>query len=92
MLQSLPAVSDLAWPFRPRLHASTGGIRRQRKATAGSLLPMRFYGVVDPLLNRACVEAIVVVVAAAVLAAVADVGDESLGWAAGPPLQENATA
>ena len=57
-----------------------------------SFLPIRFYGLVDPQLDRACVKAIVVVVAAAVLAAVADVGYESLGCAAGPRIQENATA
>ena len=59
---------------------------------AESFLPIRLYGIVDPHLNRACVKAIVVVVAAAVLAAVAYVGYESLGCAAGPRIQENATA
>jgi hypothetical protein len=39
-------------------------------------------GIVDPFLDRAGIKAIVVVVAAAVLAAVADVGDESLSGAA----------
>lgn len=57
-----------------------------------SFLPIRLYGIVDPHLNRACVKAIVVVVAAAVLAAVAYVGHESLGCGAGPRIQENATA
>jgi hypothetical protein len=53
---------------------------------------MRFYGVVDPLLNRACVEAIVVVMAAAVPAAIADVRNESDIGAARSRAQENATA
>ena len=60
--------------------------------SAESFLPIRLYGIVDPHLNRACVKAIVVVVAAAVLAAVAYVGYESLSCAAGPRIQENATA
>jgi hypothetical protein len=60
--------------------------------SAESLLPIRLDRIVDPHLNRACVKAIVVVVAAAVLAAVADVGYESLGCAARPRIQENATA
>ena len=55
-------------------------------------LPIRLYGIVNPRLNRACVKAIVVVMAAAVPAAIAHVGDESLGSVAGPPRQENATA
>jgi hypothetical protein len=57
-----------------------------------SFLPIRLYGIVDPRLNRACVKAIVVVMAAAVLAAIAHVGDESLSCAARPGIQKNATA
>ena len=71
-----------------RLKSRTHSVSR----SAESFRPIRLYGIVDPPLNCACVEAIVVVVAAAVLAAVADVGDESLSCAAGPRIQENATA
>ena len=57
------------------------------------LLPLIcLHGIVDPLLNRACVETIVVVMAAAVPAAIADVCDELRGGAAGSPGQENAAA
>jgi hypothetical protein len=65
---------------------------KERAYRAGSLFPIRLHGIVYPLLNRACVKAIVVVMAAAVPAAIAYVGDESLGCAAGAPRQENATA
>ena len=57
-----------------------------------SFLPIVLDGLVDPSLNRACVKAIVVVVAAAVLTAIADVGDESPSGPAGPRVQEDATA
>jgi len=57
-----------------------------------SRLPIGLHSVVYPRLNRACVKAVVVVMAAAVLAAVAYVGDESLTCTAGPSCQENTTA
>jgi hypothetical protein len=69
---------------------SCWSIRSSR--SAASFLPIRLYGTVDPHLNRACVKAIVVVVAAAVQAAVADVGNESARCAVGRRGKENATA
>jgi hypothetical protein len=53
---------------------------------------MRLHGLVNPHLNRAGIEAIVVVVAAAVLASIADVGDESLACVVGWLRQEDAAA
>src|SRR5262245_47530003 len=57
--------------------------------TRRSLLRTRLCGLVDPFLNRGCVKAIVVVMAAAVPAAVAHVGDESHIGAVGSLRQEN---
>jgi hypothetical protein len=84
------AIETGAWPPLP--YAAKPFVIVTFFRSAKSFLPIRPYGIVDPHLNRACVKAIVVVVAAAVLAAVADVGYESLRRAAGLRIQENATA
>src|SRR5262245_30116317 len=53
---------------------------------------LRPYRVVNPRLNRACVQAIVVVVATTVAPAVADIGHEPASRAVRRSAQENAAA
>jgi hypothetical protein len=57
-----------------------------------SFVPIRPYGIVDPLLNRASVKAMVVVVTAAVLASIAHAGYQSSGRSARSRRQKYAAA